>query len=461
MSLPRLIVCLFLISFFWPHLIFAETSAIDPNPKRILTEITKRGQVMKNLKELTSIGPRMSGSAQAEKAVEWVKKKMESYGFDRIRLQAVEVPKWERGNHEQATISLPDGKSVDLKTAALGGSVGTPPEGVQATVVEIHSFEELEKRGNALKGKIVFYNVPMDLLVTDKFLAYEHAVPFRTQGASKAAQFGAVATVLRSLSTLPDDDHPHTGMIHYKEDFPKIPTAALSTHAANVLSDLLKKNPDLRLKIELSASGMKKANSFNVIGQITGSEFSKDVFVVGGHLDSWDLGVGAQDDGAGVVQSLEVLRVMKSLGIQPKRTIRMVAFMTEELGGIGGEVFAKESLASSDHFIGAMESDRGGFKPTGFTVHASAAVQQKVETWKPYLASMKADHFFLSSDGGTDTRGFGKAGVPEFEIVPESTHYFDFHHSALDQLSAVNADDLKMAAASMAVFIYLATEQGL
>ena len=429
--------------------------------KQIVDEVTKHNQPYNNLVLLDAIGARVSGSAQADLAVQWAKQKMESYGFNKITLDPCTVPKWSRGNSEKASVILTNGNIQALTVAALGGSIGTPTGGVEASVVEVHSLEEVARLGRSgIKGKIVFYNQALDPTL-DSFKAYSSIVNLRNSGASTAAKYGAVATLLRSLSTLPDDDHPHTGILSYSVLAGKIPSAALSTHAANILSGLLKENSSLKLKLELSASGVTETQSYNVIGEITGSELPNEVFILGGHLDSWDLGRGDQDDGAGVVQSLEVLRSIKALGLKPKRTIRVVLFMSEEFGGIGAGQYERKLLRSGEKIVGAMESDRGGFSPLGFSVHANSTAYKKIQGFGPYLALAHADKITAVNFCGTDTETLGSAGVPEMELIPDPTHYFDYHHSALDQLSAVNTNDLAMGAAGMTVLAYLIAQEGL
>jgi carboxypeptidase Q len=447
-----------LTSFFLP---VSQAADYTASTRQLVAEVTGHHQPYFNLTLLDAIGPRVSGSAQAELAVQWAKKKMESYGFDRVNLDPVQVPKWSRGPVEKAVLDSSTGAPQELKVAALGGSVGTPPAGIEAGVVEVHSLAEVAKLGRSgIQGKIVFYNEAMDPGLKDPFEAYGKLVSLRTAGASVAAQYGAVASVLRSLSTLPDDDHPHTGVMRYKSDV-KIPSAALSTHAANILSNELRKNPSLRLKLTLSASDTTLVASSNVVGEITGSELPNEVIIVGGHLDSWDLGRGDQDDGAGVVQSLEVVRALKALKMKPKRTIRVVLFMSEEFGGIGADQYAQKLLRSGQKVVAAMESDRGGFHPVGFSVHANASAMAKIQSFKPYLKLAHADQIFPSESCGTDTETLGAAGVPEMEFIPESAHYFDLHHSALDQLSAVVPDDLNLGAAAMTVLSYLIAQEGL
>ena len=448
-------------SSFLPRTLAATDATLVAQTSALVDEITQRAHAYEDLRELTAIGPRLAGSANADRAIDWAKAKLNSYGFDNVRLEPMTTPVWTRGDLERATLS--DGTmSQDLKVTALGGSVGTPVGGVEATVVEVQSLAEVSRLGSAVRGKIVFYNRPMDPSLDDKFAAYGGAVDQRTSGASQAARYGAVAVVIRSLSTLVDDDHPHTGVMSYGSAVNRIPAGALSTHAANLLSQRLRApgGADLKLKLELSAASHGTATSYNVIGEIVGSDHPEEIVVVGGHLDSWDLGVGAQDDGAGVVQSIEVLRAIKALGLVPKRTVRVVLFMTEEFGGYGGDAYASSSARANERHIAAIESDRGGFAPVGFATDAGSAVAAKLRGFAPYLTALHAD-VITEDESGTDVAPLLDRGAATIGLIPVSTHYFDFHHSALDQLSAVNADDLHAGAAATAVLTYVIATEGM
>lgn len=427
---------------------------IADDVSRLLSEINgHHGKAFSDLKELTTIGQRLSGSENAERAVQWGKAKLESYGVDKVWLQPMKAPHWLRGAPEHAAALTAHGK-VDLKITALGTSPGGT---VSAPVVEVHSLDEVKKLGDAVKGKIVFYNRPMDASLADTFQAYDEAADQRFGGPSVAAENGAVGALVRSMTTLKDDDHPHTGMTHFSGK--AIPAAALSTHAANQLSAALKKTPDLKVEMELHSQLLEPVESHNVIGEIRGTTHPEEIVVVGGHLDSWDLATGAHDDGPGVVQSIEVVRAMKALGIKPARTVRAVLFMSEETGGDGGKEYAAQAKAHDEHHIAALESDRGGFAPVGFTVDGDQATLDEVRSWIPYLKLAGAGDV-QASYSGSDVEPLDSQGVPTFGYVPVSTHYFDVHHSALDVLSAVKPSELKAGAAAMAVFTYLAAEKG-
>jgi carboxypeptidase Q len=427
--------------------------------RKIAAETSANGQAYANLKELTTIGPRLSGSDGAAKAIDWAKHKMESYGFDHVYLQPTEVPHWTRGDVEEATVTSTP-KPVSLKVTALGPSVGTPKQGIEANVVEVQSFDEVEKLGNALRGKIVFYNRRMLDKGSTPFREYGKAVDQRYRGASAAARHGAVAVLVRSMTTLPDDDHPHTGVLQYEDGIPKIPAAAVSTHAANELSKLLKSDPKLTVNLKLSAEEHPPTSSFNVIGELTGRDLPQEYVVVGGHLDSWDLAQGAHDDGTGVVQAIEVVRILKALNLRPRRTVRAVLFMAEEFGGMGAKEYAARAEAKHEKHYAAMESDSGGFAALGFGVGGTDEQVAAVQRWAPYLALFHADTI-KQGGGGTDIAPLRPLGAVTIGYMPAGTHYFDYHHSSLDRIDAVNVDELNGGAGAMTTLTYLVAEKGL
>jgi carboxypeptidase Q len=453
---------LFIGSTLFLAALATRASASDPLvdvTRKIATEITTNGKAYSNLQELTTIGPRLSGSDGAAKAIEWAKRKMESYGFDRVVLQPAMVPHWTRGDVEQASATSAHGP-VALKVTALGPSVGTPKEGVEAGVIEVHGLAEVEELGRAVRGKIVFYNRPMTAGGRSSDGSYGKTVDQRYRGAAVAAKQGAVAVLVRSMTALPDDNYPHTGMLKYEKGVPMIPAAALSTHSANELSALLKSDPKLTVNLKLSAAQHPDVSSFNVIGEITGRDLPQEYVVVGGHLDSWDLGTGAHDDGTGVVQSIEVLRTLKALGLRPRRTVRVVLFMAEEFGGLGAEEYANQAKAKGEKHFAAIESDSGGFAPLGFGVSGSDQKVAAVKRFAPYLGLFHADSI-EKGGGGTDIEPLAPTGTVIIGYRPVSTHYFDFHHSARDRIEAVNAEELNGGAAAMTVLTYLLAEKGL
>lgn len=401
-----------------------------------------------------SIGSRLSGSANAEKAVQYTKSQLETLGFDRVYLQEVMVPKWVRGEKEIAYIM--DNKSkINIPVCALGGSVATPKSGITAEVIEVKSIKELEELGDKIKGKIVFYNRPMEPENIETFLSYGHCVDQRYAGAKEASKFGAVATIVRSMN-LRLDDFPHTGNQSYGA-LPKsqyIPTAAISTNGAELLSKSLKTNPNLKFYLKQSCQQMEDVLSYNVIGEIKGTEHPENIMVVGGHLDSWDLADGSHDDGAGVVQSMEVANIFKNMGYKPKNTLRVVLFMNEENGGRGGDKYEELAKANKENHIFAMESDSGGFSPRGFSIESDEANFSKILSWKP-LFEPYLIHSFTKGHGGSDIDPLTSKTLVKVGLKPDSQRYFDYHHAANDTFDAINKRELELGAATMAAMMYL------
>ena len=355
--------------------------------RKIFDSALTNGQCYEWLDDLTSnIGGRLSGSPEAQQAVEWGKKLMEDLGFDKVWLQPIMVPHWVRGEKEVANYTV-NGKKIDVPVCALGGSIATPPEGITGEVIEVFSIDEAKQLGEKLRGKIVFFNRPFDATLINTFQAYGGCVDQRGAGAKTVGPFGALAIIVRSMS-LSIDDYPHTGAMGYG-DIPEnkyIPSAAISTLAADKLSKNLKENPNLKFYLKQSCETLPDAPSFNVIGEITGSEYPNKYITIGGHLDSWDLGDGAHDDGTGIVQSLEVLHLFKANNIKPKNTLRVVFFMDEEQGGGGARAYAEAVKLKKEIHVGGLESDAGGHTPRGFTINANAGNPALLQSWKKLLA---------------------------------------------------------------------------
>jgi carboxypeptidase Q len=430
--------------------------------RKIYDEALARGQSYEMLEVLcTKIGARLSGSPQAAAAVEWSRQVMQAYGFDTVWLQPVMVPHWVRGKQEIGRIvNSKKLGSENVNVCALGGSVGTGPGGVLANVVEVKSWDELKQLGaKSLKGKIVFFNRPMDAKLIPMFSSYGGAVDQRANGASEAAKYGAVGVVVRSMSANLED-YPHTGSLRYALNVPKIPAVAIATRHAELLSTLLSDDKDLKFYFETHAETLPDAPSFNVVGELRGSQYPEEIIVVGGHLDSWDLGQGAHDDGAGCVQSMEVLRIFKAMGYNPKRTIRAVMFMNEENGLRGGIEYANQAKAKNEKHIAAMESDRGGFTPRGFTLPTDAKAKEKIRSWKPLLEPYGL-HDFTQEGGGADISPLAPQGVPLMGYLPDSQRYFSYHHTAEDTFDKVDKRELELGAAAMAAMIYLIDQHGL
>jgi hypothetical protein len=407
------------------------------------------------------IGSRLSGSTGAAKAVLYTKAQLETLGLDRVYLQEVMVPHWVRGEKEVAYIIV-NNKKTTVPVCALGGSIATPKKGITAEVIEVHSIEELKDLGTEkIKGKIVFYNRPMDNAQIESMHAYGGAVDQRYGGAAAASKFGAVATIVRSMN-LRLDDFPHTGAQSYG-DIPKsqyIPTAAISTNAAEILSKMLKENATLKFYLKQSCETLEDVMSYNVIGEIKGSETPEKIMVVGGHLDSWDLADGSHDDGAGVVQSMEVLNIFKRLNYKPKNTIRAVLYMNEENGGKGGKKYEEVSKQNSENHIFALESDSGGFAPRGFTFDTDEVNLGKAQSWKP-LFEPYLIHSFTKGHSGSDIDPLTSTKIVKAGLHPDSQRYFDYHHAANDKFDAVNKRELELGAATMASLIYLFDQYGI
>lgn len=408
------------------------------------------------------IGGRLSGSLNAEKAVEYTKEELEKLGLDKVWLQPVMVPKWVRGAPEFAFIESAFGATTNVNICALGGSIATPFGGIKAHVVEVKSMDELEALGKEnIEGKIVFFNKPMQADLIQTFEAYGGCVNQRYSGAMEAAKYGAVGVLVRSLS-LRQDNFPHTGSMTYG-NLPlskRIPSAAISTNDANTLSSMLALNKDIKFYFSQTCKQLNDVQSYNVIGEIKGSQFPNEYIVVGGHLDSWDLGDGAHDDGAGVVQSMEVLRLFKETGIKPKRSIRVVLFMNEENGLRGATKYAEVAKQKGETHIFSLESDAGGFTPRGFSFDCNDANFNQVLGWKelfnPYLI-----HYFEKGGSGADVGPLKTDTNVLAGLRPDSQRYFDYHHAANDTFDAVNKRELELGAATMASLVYLFDTYGL
>jgi carboxypeptidase Q len=380
--------------------------------------------------------------------------------LDKVWLQAVMVPKWERGDKEMAYFKVSDIIN-EVNVCALGGSVATAKEGISASIIEVKTFGELATLGiENIKGKIVFYNRRMQADLISTFNAYGGCVDQRYAGAMEAGKYGAVGVIVRSMN-LRQDDYPHTGSMSYG-DLPvnqRIPSAAISTNDADLLSKSLKQNKKLQFYFKQSCMQFEDVQSYNVIGEITGSEFPNEYIIVGGHLDSWDLGDGAHDDGAGVVQSMDVLRLLKESGIQPKRSIRVVLFMNEENGLRGGRKYAEVAKAKNENHVFALESDSGGFTPRGFSFDCSDLMFEKIESWKP-LFKPYLIHYFEKGGSGADIGPLKNDNIVLAGLRPDSQRYFDHHHAANDTFEHVNKRELELGAATMTSLVFLFDKYG-
>lgn len=432
-----------------------EEKVDSTNIKQFYNSALTQGQSYEWLRDLTSnIGGRLSGSPEAQKSVEWGEALMKKVGLDSVWLQPVMVPHWVRGEKEVAHYTV-NGVQKNVPVAALGFSVATPINGITAEVIEVKSLEEAKKLGEKLRGKIVFFNRPFDNKLINTFRAYGGCVDQRGGGAAACGVFGAKGVIVRSM-TNGVDDYPHTGAMGYG-DIPKdqyIPAAAISSRAANILSDDLKKNPNLKFYFKQSCKTLPDAPSFNVVGEIKGSVTPEKIIVVGGHLDSWDLGDGAHDDGTGIVQSLEVAYLFKKNNIRPKNTLRVVFFMNEENGTRGAKEYARLATMNKENHIGGLESDAGGHTPRGFTIDANAANTDLLVSWKKLLAPYGL-HDIEKGGSGADISPLKDDSVTLVGYRPDSQRYFDYHHSSTDTFDKVNKRELELGSASMASIIYL------
>lgn len=441
--------------------LFAQVNQDSLVIKKLSDDIFMNGQAYSNLNYLCKkVGSRLSGSTGAALAVEQTARMLREAGADTVYLQPCMVPKWERGAKEVGKATLSDGKTMPLNIVALGMSVATPVNGVNAPVVEVKSFAELEALGaDQIKGKIVFYNYRMDPRHINTFRAYGEAGIYRSQGASKAAALGAVAVIVRTLSPV-IDDNPHTGAMRYDENHPKIPAVAISTIGAEQLSKAITAKKIKNIYIKTNCKQFEDVLSYNVVGEIKGSEFPDEVITVGGHLDSWDLAEGAHDDGTGCVQSIEVVRAIKANIGKPKRTIRAVMFMNEENGLRGGTKYAEIAKTEGKKFIMALESDAGGFTPRGFGFTANGQQKEKLLNWKSLFHPYGALEF-NEGGGGADIGPLRGLGTVLIGLNPDSQRYMDLHHAKTDVFEAVSERELNLGTVVMTAMVYLVAQYGL
>jgi hypothetical protein len=370
------------------------------------------------------------------------------------------VPHWVRGDKEEATLLIAGGKRVSLNVCALGNSVSTGPGGISAPVIEVRSFAELDQLGRKMvKGKIVFFNYPMKQTFVNTFEAYGDAYPYRADGPSRAARYGAIGVIVRSLSTSLND-FPHTGTMHYDTTLPKIPALAVSTNDAEKLSNYLRLKMVSRLFMKDDCEMLGDVPSWNVIGELRGIEHPDEIITVGGHLDSWDLAEGAQDDGAGIVQSIEVIRALKATGVKLHRTVRAVCFMNEENGGRGGEAYADSAARDGNQYLFSLESDNGGFTPRGFSLKCSPEQFQEITAWRA-LFEPYGVYLWRQGGAGADVGPLVRVKSVVGELLPDSQRYFDVHHAANDLFEAVNRRELLLGALNMTALIYLVSTYGI
>lgn len=393
------------------------------------------------------IGNRLSGSDSLQRAVEWAAAEMRRDGLEGVHTEKVMVPHWVRG---EESLELVSPVSRELSVLGLGNSVGTPPGGLTAEAVVVHGFDELEALGEQVRGKIVVYNVP--------FTNYGATVQYRGSGPSRAAKYGAVAAIVRSVTPV-SLQTPHTGSLRYDETQPKIPAAAVTIEGADMLERMQGRGEHPRLRLTMGAHFLPDAESANVVAEIRGREKPEEVVVIGGHIDSWDVGQGAQDDGGGIIASWEAVRLLKRLGLRPRRTVRVVLFTNEENGARGGAAYADAHKAELPNHVLTIESDSGVFRPTGFGLSEKATPQARadfVEIAK-LLSGLRADR--INPDGeGTDIAPMMREGVTGASLDVDGTHYFDIHHTQADTFDKVNPQELAACVAALAVMAYVVAE---
>jgi carboxypeptidase Q len=429
---------------------------------KMVSDILVNGTAYDNLRELCkTIGPRLTASPGMYAAEKWGAARLTGMKADKVWQQQCTVPHWVRGTKEVLMVAKggnpPANRSFNI--LSLGNSQGTGPRGVTAPVMEVGTFAELESKKEQVKGKIVFYNFRWRQDYTETFNAYRDAGPYRGNGPSAAAKLGALGVIVRSLSSAPDN-HPHTGATRYNDSFPKIAAVAIGPQDADRLSGLLKKG-NYEFLLRNTCTMLPDTIAHNIIGEIKGSEFPEEIITLGGHLDSWDPAEGAHDDGAGIVQSMEIIRLFKAIGYQPKRTIRVVLFANEENGLRGGAKYADEAKAKNEKHIMALETDAGGFTPRGFSGTMNNAQLQKFQSWLPLLTPYGI-HKMGSGGGGADIGPLNRQlGTPVIGLSPDSQRYFDVHHSATDVFENVNKRELHLGAGVIAALVYLVDQYGL
>jgi carboxypeptidase Q len=426
--------------------------------RRISDQILLAGSCYEDLRVLCKqIGHRISGSERAARAVEWGQKTLEAAGAERVWLQPVWVPRWVRG---EESLKLKFGnRFTEVPMLSLGNTIGTNGKLLEAPVVMVNNFDELRALNNSqVRGHIVFFNYRFRQELPNPFNGYGDAGAYRWNGPNMASARGAVGVIIRSVST-GKDDAPHTGSLRYADSITPIPAVAIGNATADRLEAALRTgsvSAQLRSECRMADSVM----SYNVIGEIRGTDQPDQIVLVGGHLDSWDIGEGAHDDGAGCVQSIEVIRTFKALGIRPRRTVRAVLFMNEENGLRGGLAYADSALVQRERHIFALESDAGGFSPRGFSLRMTGQQKKKVQFYAPLFLPYGV-YDFSTEGGGADIGPLGRQGVALAGLLPDPQRYFDLHHTALDVFEQISHRELKMGAVAMTGLIYLISEHGL
>jgi hypothetical protein len=430
--------------------------------RKIANDILVNGKAYEQLRHLTKqIGGRLAGSPQMRMAENWGLTTLKESGADNVFLQECMVPHWVRGGEDKAAVIDVDGKKQkrSLDVLALGNSLGTGKKGLTAEVIAVASYGELENCKAEVKGKIVFYNYPFNPTYIRPGQAYGESGVYRKSGPSRAAKYGAIGVIVRSL-TEATDNNPHTGATLYNDSFPKIPAVAVGLKDAEYLFKTCKENRNVKVSLTTNGHFLPDAVAHNVIAELKGTD-QNEFITIGGHLDSWDVNEGAHDDGTGIVHTMEVLRVLKALNYKPKKTIRFVLFANEENGLRGGQKYAEQAKANKEKHVFALESDNGGFTPRGFSFTISEAGLQKIRQWQPLLQTYGV-HDLIQGGGGADITPLNtNFNTPVAELLPDNQRYFDLHHSRNDVFEQVNKRELLLGAINMAALIYLVDKYGL
>ena len=461
--MPKTILFL-LLSTFSIALLQAQSSEDAFKIKKIFDTALSESEAYDWLYHLSeNIGGRLAGSPNSTLAEDYTKSVLEQLGVTSTFKQACNTTYWHRKTESEVNIHLQPNVTIELTSTSLGNTIGTNNEKIRAEVIEVFGLDDLEELGEEkITGKIVFFNRPMDPTLVNSFAAYGGAVDQRVFGAARAAKYGAVAVLVRSM-TNKIDDVPHTGTSIYEEGVEKIPSIAISTMASNLLSETLGENPNVQVSLSNDNEIIENQTNFNIVGEWKGSEFPDEIIVVGGHLDSWDLGGGAHDDGAGCVQSMAVVEILKKMNYTPKRTIRVVMFANEENGLAGGRAYARIAKEKGEKHIAGIESDSGGFTPRGFSADGLPSFfDEKFRKVSDWFGLLEAYGVTLSKGGsGADISPLKDQGPLLFGLRPDTQRYFDFHHTAEDHIEAVNKRELNLGAAAMTSLIYLIDQYGI
>ncbi|MEE4197860.1 MAG: M20/M25/M40 family metallo-hydrolase [Bacteroidales bacterium] len=457
---PILIICISLITVCSACMSGNKAQTDQQVIEEIFTEALSSHQSYDQLSYLTSNFPqRLACYPQGIQAAKWTKQIMEEMNLDQVFLQEIDVMSWRRGEMEVGEIRSRN-KQTPVKVCALGRGIGTGKNGLEARVIEVNGLDGLRALSKSqVQGKIVFFNQAMDPKLENPFQAYGEAAGQRFAGPILAAEYGAVGAIIRSLTTA-NDTFPHTGTTRKAPAEETVPSVAIATQHANLLSEQLKIDPELTFFFETTCKNLPDTISYNAIGEITGTDYPNRFIVVGGHLDSWDNSPGAHDDGGGCMQAIEVLRIFKAIGYQPRHSIRAVMFMDEEISQGGGRMYAREAERKGEKHIFAIESDRGVTQPLGFSLDTREEIVEVIRSWK-HLFEPYDINVFLKGGGGVDIGPLKNQGTSLAGLLTDPTHYFDWHHSANDTFDQVNREEMQKGAAAMAALIYLIDQHGL